>query len=286
MGLALDEVDEGVWETTFIIQDPKTAVSILEYFLDAYEYEEVEMNKEDDGIYVSAVIYEDDFVDPEEDNTSYEHNEEKSVTLEDLLGDVLKDVDYECYEDISLPEDEEVEEMIRECDGCCENCDCDEDFYDDYDEDDDYYDEYEENESLYPETLDAIYVLYVMNPHIEEGVDVADPYVGSDYKIALGRSYDEVEEKYANDIAKLNAAGYRTVILPPSEEELASMMIKGVKFIPKVEKIMESKDAMYEVTRYLMSGADIPEELIKKVSEGAKALKEIDPGDNYNALNN
>lgn len=308
LSVSLDQEKEGdLLNLTITVNDERIAREIVKHVLESPKYLFVDL----DGYDVNCRISLNDFLKEES-----KFKPEKSI--EDLFNEACKekergdkvfkqDKNLEELLDEACPKQEEskfkqektVEELSDEACPCC-GCPHDEDDYyiddeddydDDWDDDEDYdedwddddYEEEPELEKVYPKTIDGVWVLYIMNPHIEEGKLIADPYVGPDFKVATGHSYQEVAEKYASDIAMTHASGYETAILMPSHEELAKMLVKGNEYLPRVKAIYEGHVAYGKVADVLLRGTAIPDEVVDKIVEAAKCMKELDPDDNYHA---
>ena len=266
MAIGLEPLEDGYFNVLLKYDDLSITGDLLNHLMNSAKFGEVEIDDMSaDEAVITAMIDASDFIDDDEDNEA-----DTISKINELLRDCIGD-----YED----DPEEWDEDDCDCD-----CDCgweDEENYEDYDDYDDYEDE--PLEKVYPKTIDGVHVLFVMNTNIEEGKAIADPYVGHDFKVAMGNSYEEVAEKYAADIEMLHSCGLETAIMAPSYEVLSKITIQGMKYIPKVEKIYNSKGAMEDAVRALMNGIAIPDEVIKRVAEGAEALKTINPDDNYHA---
>lgn len=242
------------------------AMSILEYLtsVSKYRVEKVENDHDEKSSSITVMVDLGFFgVKLEDDASSLKEALTKSIA--DVLRDIIDDEDeyYDCEED---------EE------------------YDDYDEDDEYYDyddyddyDDEDVEVIYPDTTGNIWCLYVMDPNVKAGAVVANPYVGPDWKVALGNSYSEVLEKYAGAIGMCESMGLGWEILAPSVMELSKMMEMAERFIPNVKAIKEGEAASMKIADYVFQGMNIPEEVMDKVLELYKAANKIDHNDNYHA---
>lgn len=135
----------------------------------------------------------------------------------------------------------------------------------------------------FPESLSSVYILFVMNPDIEEGKLIADPYVGRDFQLASGESYDAVYEKYREDIHLMEENGYRWAILPPKASVLLEILEKAATYLPNVEAIYEIRNSVSDIISGLRSGKPISEEAIGMVEKGLSAMKNFKPEDNYHA---
>lgn len=249
------------------------AMSILEYLtsVSKYRVEKVENDHDEKSSSITVMVdlgffgvkLEDSEDSNEEDASSLKEALAKSIA--DVLRDIIDDEDeyYDCEED-------------EECD----DYDEDDEYYD-YDDYDDYDDE--DVEVIYPDTTGNIWCLYVMDPNVKPGAVVANPYVGPDWKVALGNSYSEVLEKYAGAIGMCESMGLGWEILAPSVMELSKMMGMAERFIPNIKAIKEGEAASKKIADYVFQGLGIPESVMDKVLELYKAANKIDHNDNYHA---
>lgn len=186
-------------------------------------------------------------------------------------------------------------EEEHHCCGNCEYCNCheDEEGYDDnYDEDDYDEDDYcDDDEEYVPEPkkynavpeVEGVYVLYVKDPYVIPGEITDNPYVGPDYKVALGPTQAAVEEKYADAITMIKAHGLDYAIKAPTVIELNKMMDDAAKYIPNVKAIREASGAFSRMQSAAMMGQEISKEDITVAMEGITAASKLNPDNNYHA---